>query len=51
MPRSPTITRESKISAEINPGRLEGEIPTKVFVRLLAIATAGLLKKVEEVNQ
>ena len=28
-----------------------GEIPTKVFVKPLATATAGLLKNVEEVNQ
>jgi hypothetical protein len=38
-------------SAATNPNTLDGAMPTKVFVRLLATATAGLLKKVDDVNQ
>jgi hypothetical protein len=38
-------------SATTNPNTLDGAMPTKVFVKLLATATAGLLKKVDDVNQ
>lgn len=38
-------------SAVTNPKTSLGAIPTNVFVKLLANATAGLAKKVEEVNQ
>ena len=48
---NPTITNAANISASTNPKTSFGAMPTKVFVRLLATATAGFAKKVEEVNQ
>jgi hypothetical protein len=35
----------------MKPGRSIGRIPAKVFVKDRAIATAGLAKEVEAVNQ
>ena len=46
-----TITKAAISSALTNPKTSAGAIPTKVFVKLLATATAGLAKKVDEVNQ
>ncbi len=43
--------RAAIISATTNPGTSSGAMPTKVLVMLLATATAGLAKKVDEVNQ
>jgi hypothetical protein len=47
----PIITKAATNSAATNPNTSPGAIPTKVLVRLLAKATAGLAKKVDEVNQ
>ena len=49
--RNPTNNNAAMTSAATNPNTLDGAMPTKVFVRLLATATAGLLKKVDDVNQ
>jgi len=49
--RNPTNNNAAMTSATTNPNTLDGAMPTKVFVRLLATATAGLLKKVDDVNQ
>ncbi len=49
--RNPTNNNAAMTSAVTNPNTLDGAMPTKVFVRLLATATAGLLKKVDDVNQ
>jgi hypothetical protein len=48
---SNTITIAATSSALTNPKTSAGAIPTKVLVKLLATATAGLAKKVDEVNQ
>ena len=45
------MMRAAIISATTNPGTSSGAMPTKVLVMLLATATAGLAKKVDEVNQ
>jgi hypothetical protein len=45
------MTVAANTSKSTNPKTSFGEMPTKVFVKLLARATAGLAKKVEEVNQ
>ena len=47
----PIITKAANTSAITNPDTSLGAIPTKVLVRLLAKPTAGLAKKVDEVNQ
>ena len=47
----PIITTAANTSAITNPNTSLGAMPTKVLVRLLAKATAGLAKKVDEVNQ
>ena len=44
-------TTRATISAIKNGPISFGEMPTKVLVKPLATATAGLLKKVDEVNQ
>jgi hypothetical protein len=49
--RNPTNNNAAMTSATTNPNTLDGAMPTKVFVKLLATATAGLLKKVDDVNQ
>ena len=46
-----TMTVAANTSASINPKTSYGAIPTNVLVKLLAKATAGLAKNVEEVNQ
>ena len=47
----PIITKAANTSAITNPNTSLGAMPTKVFVKLLAKATAELAKKVDEVNQ
>lgn len=49
--KNKTMMRAAIISAITNPGTSSGAMPTKVLVMLLATATAGLAKKVDEVNQ
>ena len=45
------IKKTAANCAKIKPITSKGTMPTKVLVRLRASVTAGLAKKVDEVNQ
>jgi hypothetical protein len=45
------MSATANTSEPTNPKTSLGAMPTNVSVRLLATATAGLAKKVDEVNQ
>jgi hypothetical protein len=50
-PISPSATRAPAISDSTKAGTSDGRMPAKVSVKPRAMATAGLAKLVEAVNQ